>query len=62
GSAKPMKSSYKDGTAAAEACALMILNLLEVKNRHFTYERRRELKSPGWQSQGRDTVCYARPH
>ncbi|MCY3017433.1 MAG: hypothetical protein NTW87_00160, partial [Planctomycetota bacterium] len=47
GSAKPMKSSYKDGTAAAEACALMILNLLEVKNRHFTYERRRELKSPG---------------
>ncbi|MCY3021142.1 MAG: HAMP domain-containing sensor histidine kinase, partial [Planctomycetota bacterium] len=46
GSAKPMKSSYKDGTAAAEACALMILNLLEVKNRHFTYERRRELKSP----------------
>jgi hypothetical protein len=47
GSAKPEKSSYNDGTAAAEAFAFIIINLLEVNNRHFAHEKLGELKSPG---------------
>jgi hypothetical protein len=46
GSDSPKNISYNDGTDAVVESALIILNLLEVENRHFPYENLEELKSP----------------
>src|ERR1035437_8461869 len=47
GSGKHRNSSYNDGIVGSAAFAFMILNLLEVENRHFIYGNLGELKSPG---------------